>query len=193
MNQVSIRECKSYDYGVLKNSFKKLMDDIGPLEKFIKPKSKVLVKPNLVIKKSPEEGATTHPVLVRVLCEELLKLNCEVIIAESPGGPYTKNNLKGFYKTCGLIDELKDLDVEFNYDTSESKVHNEKAAYLKSMNIISPITQVDHVVNLCKLKTHKMAKYTGGVKNLYGVIAGLEKAEIHYRFQKEELFCENVL
>ena len=38
-----------------------------------------------------------------------------------------------------------------------------------------------------------MAKYTGGVKNLYGVIAGLEKTEIHYRFQTEELFCENVL
>ncbi len=193
MKQVSIRECESYDYDVLKASFEKLINDIGPLEKFIKQGSKVLVKPNLVIKKSPEEGATTHPVLVRVVCEELLKLNCKVIIAESPGGPYTKNNLKGFYTTCGLIDELKNLDVEFNYDTSESKVNNKNAAYLKTMNIITPIAEVDHVVNICKLKTHKMAKYTGGVKNLYGVIAGLEKAEIHYRFQKEELFCENVL
>ena len=193
MKQVSIRECESYDYDILKKSFEYLISDIGPLENFIKPNSKVLIKPNLVIKKSPEEGATTHPVLVRVVCEELLKLNCKVIIAESPGGPYTKNNLKGFYKTCGLIDELKDLDIKFNYDTSETKVQNDNAIYLKSMNIISPITKVDHVINLCKLKTHKMAKYTGGVKNLYGVIAGLEKTEIHYRFQTEELFCENVL
>lgn len=122
MKQVSIRGCESYDYDILKKSFENLISDIGPLENFIKPNSKVLIKPNLVIKKSPEEGATTHPVLVRVVCEELLKLNCKVIIAESPGGPYTKNNLKGFYKTCGLIDELKGLDVEFNYDTSETKV-----------------------------------------------------------------------
>lgn len=193
MKQVSIRKCDNYDYLTLKASFKKLIKDIGGLESFIKRGSKVVVKPNLVIKKHPDEGATTNPVLVRVVCEELLKLGCRVIIAESPGGPYTKNNLKGFYTTCGLIENLKKLNVEFNYDTSEVKVKNENAVYLKTMNIISPIEDADFVINLCKLKTHKMAKYTGGVKNLYGVIAGLKKAEIHYRFQKEELFCENVL
>ena len=193
MKIVAIRKCESYEYEVVKYSFDKLMEDIGPLENFIKRGSKVLVKPNLVIKKSPEEGATTHPMLIRVVCEELLKLDCKVVIAESPGGPYTKSILKGFYNVCGIEEAVESLDVELNYDTSETKVENEKATYLKTMNVITPITQVDHVVNLCKLKTHKMAKYTGGVKNLYGVIAGLEKAEIHYRFQKEELFCENVL
>ncbi len=54
-----------------------------------------------------------------------------MIIAESPGRSIYKNNLKGFYKTCGLIDELKGLDVEFNYDTSETKVQNDNAIYLK--------------------------------------------------------------
>ena len=80
MKQVSIRECESYDYDILKKSFEDLISDIGPLESFIKPNSKVLIKPNLVIKKSPEEGATTHPVLVRVVCEELLKLNCKELL-----------------------------------------------------------------------------------------------------------------
>ena len=127
MKQVSIRECESYDYDILKKSYEVQISDIGPLERFINQNIKVLKKHNLVIKKSPEEGATTHPVLVRVVCEELLKLNCKVIIAESPGGPYTKNNLKGFYKTCGLIDELKGLDVEYNFDTSETKVQTDYA------------------------------------------------------------------
>ena len=98
------------------------------------------------------------------------------MIAESPGGPYNKSNLKGFYKTCGLIDELEGLDVKFNYDTSEVQVHNDDAVYLKTMEVIKPIADADFVINLCKLKTHKMAKYTGGVKNLYGVIPGLKKA-----------------
>ena len=172
MKQVSIRACESYDYDVFRKSFEKMIEDILEYNKvFVKNK----------------EGATTHPVLVRVVCEELLKLNCEVIIAESPGGPYNKSNLKGFYKTCGLIDELSDLDIKFNYDTSEVQVHNDDAVYLKTMEVIKPIYDADFVINLCKLKTHKMAKYTGGVKNLYGVIPGLKKAEIHYRFQKDRL------
>ena len=54
MKQVSIRKCQSYDYDVLRHSFENMMKDIGPLDKFIKKGSKVLVKPNLVIKKSPE-------------------------------------------------------------------------------------------------------------------------------------------
>ena len=182
MKKVSIRKCNSYDYDVVRASFEKLMNDIGGIEKFIKKGSRVLIKPNLVIKKSPEEGATTHPVLVRILCEELLKLGCKVVIAESPGGPYSKSILKGIYDVCGISDAVKDLDVELNYDASETEVHNEEARYLKTMKIITPIT-----------KTHKMAKYTGGVKNLYGVIVGIQKAEIQQRFKKEEQFCENVL
>ena len=122
MKQVSIRECKSYDYDVFRASFEKMIEDIGGLDKFVKEGSKVVIKPNLVIKKHPDEGATTHPVLVRVVCEELLKLNCEVIIAESPGGPYNKSNLKGFYKTCGLIDELSDLDIKFLYSSFKFKI-----------------------------------------------------------------------
>ncbi|MFR4670713.1 MAG: DUF362 domain-containing protein, partial [Intestinibacter bartlettii] len=86
MTKVSIRACESYDYDVFRKSFEKMMEDIGGLGKFVKEGSKVVIKPNLVIKKNPEEGATTHPVLVRIVCEELLKLNCEVMIAESPGG-----------------------------------------------------------------------------------------------------------
>ena len=152
MTKVSIRACESYDYDVFRKSFEKMIEDIGGLGKFVKEGSKVVIKPNLVIKKHPEEGATTHPVLVRVVCEELLKLNCEVIIAESPGGPYNKSNLKGFYKTCGLIDELSDLDIKFNYDTSEVQVHNDDAVYLKTMEVIKPIDDADFVINLCKLR-----------------------------------------
>ena len=46
MKQVSIRECESYDYDILKKSFEYLISDIGPLENFIKASSKVLIKPN---------------------------------------------------------------------------------------------------------------------------------------------------
>ncbi len=51
MTKVSIRACESYDYDVFRKSFEKMMEDIGGLDKFIKEGSKVVIKPNLVIKK----------------------------------------------------------------------------------------------------------------------------------------------
>lgn len=190
---VSVRECKDYDYENVKKTIRKNLEDIGGIEKYIKPSSKVLIKPNLLMKKSPDEVATTHPSVVKAVCEMLIDLNCEVIIGDSPGGPYTVSALKGIYKSTGMKDVADELGLSLNYDVSEVKVENENGKALKYMDIISPISKVDYIINICKLKTHGMATFTGGVKNLYGAIAGLKKAEIHYRFPSEEVFCEDVL
>lgn len=193
MNLVSLRKCNDYEYENIKKSIEMMLDDLGGIEKFVSKNSKVLIKPNLLMKKRPEEATTTHPMVVKVLCEKLLKLNCEVIIGDSPGGPYTVSSLKGIYKSSGMKDVADELGVTLNYDISDAKVENDSANALKYMDIITPITEVDHIINICKFKTHGMATFTGGVKNLYGCIAGLKKAEIHYRFPTEELFCEEVL
>lgn len=193
MNLVSLRKCNDYEYENIKKSIEMTLDDLGGIEKFVSKNSKVLIKPNLLMKKRPEEATTTHPMVVKVLCEKLLKLNCEVIIGDSPGGPYTVSSLKGIYKSSGMKDVADELGVTLNYDISDVKVENDNANALKYMDIITPITEVDHIINICKFKTHGMATFTGGVKNLYGCIAGLKKAEIHYRFPTEELFCEEVL
>lgn len=193
MNLVSLRNCNDYEYENIKKSIEMMLDDLGGIEKFVSKNSRVLIKPNLLMKKRPEEATTTHPMVVKVLCEKLLKLNCEVIIGDSPGGPYTVSSLKGIYKSSGMKDVADELGVTLNYDISDVKVENDSANALKYMDIITPITEVDHIINICKFKTHGMATFTGGVKNLYGCIAGLKKAEIHYRFPTEELFCEEVL
>lgn len=193
MNLVSLRKCNDYEYDNIKKSIEMMLDDLGGIEKFVSKNSKVLIKPNLLMKKRPEEATTTHPMVVKVLCEKLLKLNCEVIIGDSPGGPYTVTSLKGIYKSSGMKDVADELGITLNYDISDLKVENYDANALKYMDIITPITKVDHIINICKFKTHGMATFTGGVKNLYGCIAGLKKAEIHYRFPTEELFCEEVL
>lgn len=193
MKRVSVIKCDNYSYDNVLKSMEKNLENIGGLELYIKPKSKVLIKPNLLMKKTPKEATTTHPMVVKVLCEKLLDLNCEVIIADSPGGPYTQGSLRGIYKSSGMEEIANELGVKLNYDVSDIKVENNDARALKYMDIITPITEVDHIINVCKLKTHGMATFTGGVKNLYGCIAGLKKAEIHYRFPTEELFCEDVL
>ncbi len=193
MKKVSLRKCEDYNYDNVKDSIEKLIDDLGGLDKYIKPSSKVLIKPNLLMKKNPEDATTTHPMVVKVVCEKLLELNCDITIGDSPGGTYTQSSLKSIYKATGMEQVANELNIKLNYDISEKKVEYEKAHALRFMDIITPIIEADYIVNICKLKTHQMATFTGATKNLYGCIAGLKKAEIHYRFPTEELFCEDVL
>lgn len=190
MSIVSIRECNSYEYDEVKEAFNIMMKDIGGLNKYIKKNSKVVIKANLLMKKSPEEATTTHPMVVNIIAEELLKIGCNVTIADSPGGPYNERALKSVYKASGMEGVANELQINLNYDTSEIKVENEKGKILKYLNVIKPIVEADYIINVCKLKTHVLATYTGGVKNLFGVIAGTAKAEYHLKMPKIEDFSE---
>ena len=190
MKEVSLRGCDSYEYGEVKSQVEKLLEDLGGLEKYIDKNSTVFIKLNLVMKKSPDEMATTHPIVLKVVSQKLLELGCRVIVGDSPGGPYTKSYLKGVYKTCGIEKVCEELNIELNYDTSEIKVENPNGKILKYMTVIKPILEVEHVINICKLKTHVMATFTGGVKNLFGVIPGVKKAEYHFKMSEVKDFTE---
>lgn len=53
--------------------------------------------------------------------------------------------------------------------------------------------EADYIINICKLKTHAMTGYSGGIKNLFGTIPGLEKPQMHYRWPEIEDFSNMLL
>lgn len=190
MKEVIIKKCDDYSYENVKKSFDNLIDELGGLQKYINPNSKVLIKMNLLMKKRPQEATTTHPMVLKVLAEELLKLNCTVIVGDSPGGPYNEKVLRAVYKTCGIQQVADELNIHLNYNTEEIKVDNPNGKLAKFLTIIKPVKEVDHVISLCKLKTHMMATFTGGVKNLFGVVPGLLKAEYHFKMPQLKDFTD---
>jgi uncharacterized protein (DUF362 family)/NAD-dependent dihydropyrimidine dehydrogenase PreA subunit len=56
--------------------------------------------------------------------------------------------------------------------------------------IAPPVLDADLVINLPKLKTHMLTSYTGAIKNLYGVITGTRKRELHLYAPGVEAFGE---
>lgn len=187
---VAVKRCENYEFQNVKTSFENMMNELGGIENFIKPGSKVLIKINLLMKKKPEDATTTHPMVLRVLCEKLVEIGCQVIVADSPGGVYNEKVLAGIYKICGVEDAVKDIDVSLNYDTSQTVIKNPDGIILKAITLIKPIKEVDHVISLCKLKTHGMALFTGGVKNMFGSVPGLLKAEYHFKMPKIKEFSQ---
>ena len=66
----------------------------------IRPGMKVLIKPNLLMKRRPEEFTTTHPAVVGAVIQMLQMFGVQdIVIADSPGGPYTKPLLTSIYRT----------------------------------------------------------------------------------------------
>ena len=186
-NRVSVVKCA--DYSEVQSAVEKAVSLIGGIEKFIKKGDKVVIKPNLVSKKKPDEAVTTNPALLRAVIIMAEKAGGRVTIAESPGGPYTVSALKGVYSVCGIDKAIEGTGAELNFDTSFTEVHFPEGRTVKNIPIINPILDADVIISLPKLKTHAMTSYTGAVKNLFGTIPGTYKAELHFRLDERRAFC----
>ena len=101
MASVVLSRCEKYDAKrietLLENALKQL-PEIPQLH----PGAKVLVKPNLLMKRDPDRHTTTHPVVVEAVVRVLQARGCEVTLADSPGGPFTEGMLPGLYALTGM-------------------------------------------------------------------------------------------
>ncbi len=189
MNQVCILKCDHYEESQIEQQIEALFDHFGGIEQFVKPGDKVLLKPNLIARKSPDTMAVTHPMVVKAVAKLVLSAGGVVTIADSPGGIYKESYLDRIYEAAGLKKLAEELPVRLNYDVGYQDVSVDIHGKKRKFSIINPVLENDIIINLPKLKTHVMANYTGAVKNLFGVIPGLTKAEYHYKYpQKEEFF-----
>ena len=190
MDKVAVVKCESYDLNKVEKAIDDIFEYLGGIEKFIKPNMKVLIKPNLVMKKKPEDAATTHPLVVEAIAKKVLSLGAEVMIADSPGGFYNEKYLKSVYTVCGYKELTDRINVKLNYDTSTIERACEKGKVAKKFTLIKPVNDADFIINVPKLKTHGMMVFTGAVKNLFGLIPGALKAEYHLKMDNYKNFSD---
>ncbi|NLX65071.1 MAG: DUF362 domain-containing protein [Clostridiaceae bacterium] len=189
MMDVIINTSENYRLDRVESCLEKIFDDMGGIEKIIKPGMRVAIKPNLLMAKKPEDAATTHPSVVHAVVKLVQKAGGIAVIVESPGGPYNIPLLKMVYSKTGIEQVADETGAELNYDLRVEKLNNPDAEYLKSLKILKPLYDADLIINVAKLKTHRFMVYSGAVKNMFGSIAGLEKTDYHLRMSDQESFA----
>lgn len=188
---VFVSPCEDYGEEKLKNIMKTAFEAVGVNRSLIEGKL-VLIKPNLVLAKKPEHGATTHPAFIKAAAEVLHELGAaSITAADSPGGPFNPQSLSIVYKTCGIA-PLESNILKINGDFGYKPVHT-SGVKLKNLHVINAFLECDVVVDMCKLKTHTLTQMSCATKNLFGIIPGVEKFEMHSNFPRIEDFSEMLL
>lgn len=193
MSVVSITKNESYDLQPVIESVRVHFQRFS-LDQKVNESTKVLIKPNLLMKRKPEEFTTTHPALVEAAIVVLKEYGVkQITVADSPGGMYTQGALKGIYEASGMEAVCRRQEVTLNYDTGFQEVSSVNGKLVKTFPLIRPVCEADFILDICKLKTHAMTGLSGAVKNLFGTIPGLTKPEFHWRFPEKELFCSMLI
>lgn len=192
MDRIYLYKQNKYDLKEIKRIVEKIFQKSGFTDELVVGKTAFL-KVNLLRSSSPDKAVTTHPVFVRAVAEVLLKYGLKVVVGDSPAGPFTIFSLKNIYRDCGLTSELENTNATLNYNTEVINIRCDESFKLKEFETFKALVEADLIINLPKLKTHTMMRYTGAVKNMFGAIVGLTKANYHMRLQKADNFAHHLI
>jgi uncharacterized protein (DUF362 family)/Pyruvate/2-oxoacid:ferredoxin oxidoreductase delta subunit len=185
-NIVSIVMCKSYAPESVYNAVKKAYEASGGFE--VKGKT-LLIKPNILSGAEPEKAVCTHPEFVRQAIRFFYDKGAEKIYAgDSPG--FQSTEYAG--KKSGIKEAALDAGAQWADFSSYSDLENPEGKLVKRFQAADVLKKVDAVVSLPKMKTHQLLYFTGGMKNLFGLVPGLQKSQFHLRFPDKKNFAQMI-
>lgn len=180
--KVSIVRCDSYKPHKIKDGIKRALDLIGGMDAFVKRSSKVLLKPNLLSPRVPEEAVDTHPEFVRAVAVLVKECGGIPVIGDSPGSFFTTKSVDEVYEKSGMKKVADEEGIEL--------VRFDKAIHIKGYPIAKASKDYDLIINLPKFKTHTLTMFTGAIKNTFGFMPGLNKVQCHKKAPNTKEFCK---
>ena len=180
MAKVAISRCENYDGANVSEAVKRAVDSLGGIGSFVRPGMKVLLKPNMLSPHPPEDAVTTHPEVIRAVARLVKEAGGIVSLGDAPGG--YGYNIDEILEKSGIKKVAQDECIELK-KFAVSK-------FVEGIPISRHVLEADLVISMPKLKTHSITVITAAVKNMFGAVVGLYKAQCHSSAPKEEDFSK---
>ncbi len=168
-HQVLLQRCTSYNHSAIAAC----IDEIGPhlfLSGSLHGKI-VLLKPNLISSSGPALACTNGRFIAGV-AGWLLAQGARVLVGDSPAF----GSAQKVCRTFGIAEALKDYDVKLIDFTTPVK---RRLAGGVTVSIAREALECDIFVGLPKIKAHNQMLVTLAVKNVFGIVKGVNKAMLH--------------
>ena len=184
-NQSSVIAIKKVTESGLQSEIHGCLEDSGCLERIAAADS-IVIKPNLITDNPDyiESGANTSMAVLRsLLCIiRNAKPDACIVIGESDVGTKVKGRiLSEAYRIMGFHDLCEEFNVTaVNFSEEEKvKIPLENGLYFKEITVPIEAYKADLIIDIPKIKTHKYAKLTCSLKNMFGMIPNPKRVIYH--------------
>jgi len=185
-SKISIVRCATYDYPEVEKALRRAVDLIGGISNFIKPGSKVLIKPNLLMAKGPDFAIDTHPEVVRAVIRLLKEVDAKIYVGDGASvWPGQSNEMKVVYEKSGIQKVADEEGVDL------VKFVNRR--WYGKVLLTTWFSECDYIISIPKLKTHNYTVITGAIKNLFGLVPDRYKLELHKQYCSVEKFGQMLI
>jgi uncharacterized protein (DUF362 family)/Pyruvate/2-oxoacid:ferredoxin oxidoreductase delta subunit len=176
-SKVALVKCDTYHNDAVLKAVRSGFDLLGGVSAFIKPGDRIVLKPNVLIGTSPNNGVTTHTSIFRAAATLLKEAGASVYYGDSPAFGKCEPNIR----RAGLKQVGDELQLKLADFDSGKSVSHKNALLVKKFVIANGVLDSDGLVSLPRFKTHGLVRFTGAVKNQFGCIPGLLKSQYHVK------------
>ncbi len=181
---LSVVRCAAYEPGPLAAAIDRLVEPFGGFDALVRPGMTVFLKPNLLSAKNPDSAAVTHPAVLEAVAAACRGRGARVVIGDSP--PLTLKRIEDFWEKTGYREAAARTGstlLALEQEPSREIVLDGPRGPL-SVRITDWYWRAGLVINLAKFKSHNLTVLTGAVKNHFGLVPGLLKAQMHLRLPR---------
>ena len=140
------------------------------------PGRSVMIKPNLLACRRPDDPACVNGVLLLETARLLRDAGAaKIAVIENPA----VETAPAVLRALGVHDQLADLGVSMANCSDYRRVNMPEGATFRQLELAQEFRDFDLVLNLAKAKTHGMMTLTLAVKNLFGLVRGSERLAWH--------------
>ncbi len=152
---------------------------LGGMKHFVRPGNNVVIKPNIGWDRSVEQGANTHPQVVKALAEMVLEAGASRVLVFD----YTCNEMRRCYRNSGMEETLGKMGRSVRLEHIDQRkfieVDIEQGISLSRWDIYKDALRADCYINVPVAKHHGLSRLTLGLKNSMGVIGG-NRGRLHH-------------
>ena len=184
MERKTVRIVRCADYASsLAPAFERLLAESALLAPQEVAGRRVLVKPNLLTDRTPDQAVTTHPAFLRLVIRHLKSASAVVSVGDSPASAV---NIRAVLERTGVGAVCEEERVPFVSFEQEGV----RACSVDGFDftLAGPVAEADMIVSLPKVKSHSLTKLTAAVKNLYGAVPGYDKTTLHRHYPRPDDF-----
>lgn len=149
--------------------FRQAIAQMGGMKKFVKPGSKVVVKPNIGWDKTPELAGNTNPKLVTEIIKQCFAAGAKEVAVFD----HTCDDWQKCYKNSGIEAAAKAAGAKVLPADQESyyrEISLPRGKNLKKAKVHNAIMDCDVWINVPVLKNHGGAQLTISMKNHMGIV-----------------------
>ena len=167
---------------------KKALEILGGISRFVKKGQRVILKPNMSFTRTPEFGATTHPLVVATVAQDCMNAGAQQVLILD----HTLHRAELCLERTGIREACKNIPGVHVLTLQERKFFQEikvpQGKVLERVEVMKEILDGSVLINIPVAKSHSATGVSMGIKGLMGLI--WDRESFHSRYNMNQALAD---